>query len=152
MEPADRIVVAQAAALAGLGWPGRPRWSLPPAVTAAAVALCLTGGALSALGAAAQGARLTPRVEPPADAPLLVTGAYGVSRHPIYAGLLLAAGGAALLRRRPEPLLAWACLARVLDVKTRREEVRLAARFGEAYDAYRRRTPRLWPLPGRARG
>ena len=149
MDRADRIVVAQALALGGLGWPGRPLWSLPAAATGVATAACAAGGGLALLGACAQGARLTPRVEPPADAVLLDTGPYAVSRHPIYAGLLAAAAGVAVLRRRPEPLVALAALTAVLWAKTGREEVRLRSRFGTAYEDYRRRTPRLLGLPRR---
>uniref|UniRef100_UPI00253FF167 methyltransferase family protein n=1 Tax=Actinotalea sp. C106 TaxID=2908644 RepID=UPI00253FF167 len=76
-------------------------------------------------------------------------GVYAVSRHPIYTGLLVATAGWAVLRRRPEPVVAWLALLAVLDAKTRREEQRLVARFGDRYVAYRARTPRLLALPGR---
>lgn len=147
MEPADRIVAAQAASLAGLAWPGRPRWGLPAGARALALALTAAGGTLSVLAARPHGRRLTPRVAPPSDAELLDSGPYAISRHPIYAGLVVAALGLAVLRRRPEPLLAWAALVAVLTVKTSREEVHLAARFGERYEEYRRRTPRFVGLP-----
>ena len=143
LDPADRIVAAQAATAAGLLWPGRPRWSLPAAGTALAVAASVAGAVLGLLGALPHGRRLTPKVAPPDDAELIRTGPYAISRNPIYAGLLAAGGGVAVLRRRPEPLLAWIALAVVLTVKVRREETRLAARFGAAYEDYRQSTPRF---------
>jgi protein-S-isoprenylcysteine O-methyltransferase Ste14 len=141
--PDDGVVVAQAAALAALAWPGRARWHLPAAVRATAAAALVVGGGLAVAAGGTHGARLTPRVEPPDDAELFTAGPYARSRNPIYAGLLVASAGWAVLRRRPEPLLAWAALLAVLTRKTRHEEVRLAERFGTTYEEYRRRTPRF---------
>lgn len=143
MQRTDGIVVAQAVALAALAWPGRSQWSLPPAATACAVAATASGSVLAVLGALPHGGRLTPRVEPPADAELLRDGSYAISRNPIYTGLLVAGVGWAVLRRRPEPLVAWAALAVVLSVKVRHEERRLLPRFGPAYADYLRTTPRF---------
>jgi protein-S-isoprenylcysteine O-methyltransferase Ste14 len=149
VQRSDGVVAAQLLAMAGLLWPGRGRWRLPGPVTAGAVAVTAAGAALGAAGLRAQGTRLTPRVEPPAGAGLLTEGPYRVSRHPVYAGLLIGAAGWAVLRRRPEPLLAWAALAAVLHVKTQLEEHSLRARFGSAYDDYASRTPRMLGRAGR---
>lgn len=149
MRAGDAAVAAQMTALAGLAWPGRARWRLPPVVTAGAAGLVLAGGALGAATARQHGAALTPRVAPPGAARLLVDGPYRWSRHPMYGGLLLAASGVAVLRRRPEPLVALAVLAAVLHVKTGLEERALRERFGEAYDRYAARVPRLVGVPGR---
>ncbi len=146
--PQDGLVLAQGAALAALAWPGRARWHLPAPVAAAAGAATAAGAGLFAAAVRAHGARLTPSVVPVPDAELLTTGPYAVSRHPIYTGLLAASAGWAVLRRRPEPLLAATALAVVLDAKTRREEELLAARFS-GYAAYRRTTPRLLGVPRR---
>lgn len=107
-----------------------------------------TGSALALSGLAAQGRQLTPRVTPPPSATLLTSGPYAVSRHPVYAGLLLGAAGFAVLRRRPEPLAAWVALAAVLHVKTGAEERILRERFAD-YADYAARTPRLFGVPGR---
>ncbi|WP_024287530.1 isoprenylcysteine carboxylmethyltransferase family protein [Cellulomonas sp. KRMCY2] len=149
IDPADRIVAAQAFALAALAFPGRARWPLPTPVTAAATLATASGAALAVWGARPHGRRLTPRVATPTDLPLLRSGPYALSRNPIYAGLLLAGAGWALLRRRPEPLVAWAALAVVLSVKVRREEAHLVGRFGPSYEDYRRSTPRFLGLPSR---
>jgi protein-S-isoprenylcysteine O-methyltransferase Ste14 len=145
----DAVVAAQLACLAGLAWPGRPRWPLPRPVVAASAAATATGAALLLAGAASQGRRLTPRVDPPAGARLLTRGPYALSRHPMYAGLLLAGAGVAVLRRRVEPLLAEVGLAAVLHVKSGLEERSLRARFGAAYDEYAATVPRLAGLPRR---
>lgn len=150
--PDDGVVVAQALSVAALAWPGRARWRLSTPTAAAAGAAMAAGSALAIAAGAGHGSRLTPRVEPPEDAPLLTTGPYAMSRHPLYGGLLLATAGWAILRRRPEPLLAWAALLATLTSKTRREEDHLSARFGAAYTAYHVRTPRFLGLPRRLAG
>lgn len=148
----DLLVAAQLGSAAVIGWPGAPGWRLPRPVSAAAAA-SLGLGACFGLSAAAQlGSDLRPAVEPKQGSALRTDGAFRVSRHPVYAGLLLAATGAAVLRRRREPLLGLAVLAGVLHVKTVEEERRLAARFGAAYADYAARTSRLIGLPGRGRG
>ena len=147
MKPADVVVTAQAVAMAGLLWPGRPRWRLSALATAGAAAATAAGAALGLAGLGAQGRHLTPSVEPQAGAPLLTAGPYRLSRNPVYAGLLAGAAGFAVLRRRVEPLVAYTALAVVLHVKTGMEEKALHARFGADYDAYAARTPRLLGLP-----
>lgn len=146
-DPGDRLVVGQGAALLALLWPGPARWPLPAAVRVGVAATGAAGLALSGAAAAAHGRSLTPRVTPPDGAALLESGPYAVSRHPVYAGLLVTTAAWALLRRRPEPLGAWAALLVVLLAKTRREEGLLEARFGDAYRAYRARTPYLLGRP-----
>jgi protein-S-isoprenylcysteine O-methyltransferase Ste14 len=147
MDTADRVLAAQVLAMAALGWPGRGRWSLPGTVRTAAGAVTVAGGALAVAALARQGGQLTPKVEPVTGAELITDGPYRFSRHPVYAGLLVGAAGFATLRRRPEPLVAWAVLAAVLHLKSGLEERRLRARFGRAYDDYALRTPRLLGLP-----
>lgn len=149
MERHDALVGAQLLAVAALGWPGPPRWRLPPWTCRGAEACALAGAGLAAAGLWRHGTRLTPRVEPPQDAVLLTDGPYALSRHPVYAGLLVGAAGVAVRRRRPEPLVALAALSAVLHVKSGVEESRLRRRFGAAYEQYAARTPRLLGLPGR---
>jgi protein-S-isoprenylcysteine O-methyltransferase Ste14 len=146
----DRAVLtAQALATAALAWPGRARWRLPRPVLAGAVAATLAGGALFVTSLVSQGRQLTAHVDPPAGARLLTEGPYRLSRHPVYAGLLLGAAGVAVLRRRPGPLVGWAALAAVLHLKTGMEEEQLRARFGPDYEMYATTTPRLIGVPGR---
>lgn len=142
------LVAAQGACLAGLAWPGRPRWSLPRAVTAGAAGLTAVGATVLAEGARELGSALRAHPAPAQAAVLRTDGVFGVVRHPLYAGVLAGATGVAVLRRRPEPLLALAALSAVLHVKAGYEEGLLRERFGSAYDDYAARVPRLLPVPG----
>lgn len=144
---ADLLVLAQGAAGAALLWPGRARWRLPRWVTAACMVAGAAGTALAEEGVRFLGKDLTPFVEPRSGARLQTAGPYEISRNPVYAGLLLAGGAYAVLRRRPEPLVAFAALATVLHVKSGVEEARLRERFGDEYAVYAARTPRLLGLP-----
>lgn len=150
--PSDLLVAAQVVAIAGLAWPGSPRWHLPRVVTGGSALAVVIGGGVALAAGAHLGKDLRPAVEPRPGATLRTDGVYGLSRHPLYAGLLVASTGVAVLRRRPEPLVALAALSAVLHVKSGVEETRLARRFGAGYADYVARTPKLLGLPttGRA--
>ncbi|MFL5757431.1 MAG: methyltransferase family protein [Chloroflexota bacterium] len=76
---------------------------------------------------------------------LVDTGPYAVIRHPIYAGLVIAAAGVALIRS--SALIAFLTLALfvVLDLKRRREEAWLVDRY-PGYSAYKARTTAFVPF------
>jgi len=139
------LVGAQVAAVAGMVWPGAPLWRLPRAVAVGAASSMVGGTVLAAAGALRLGRLLRPLPAPPYGAALRTDGAYGVVRHPIYAGLVASCTGAAVLRARPEPLAAVAALAAVLHLKSGYEERLLRVRFGAAYEEYAERVPRLVP-------
>ncbi len=147
VHPADVLVVAQGVAIAGLAWPGRGRWRLPALVGKAAALGFVAGSGLAATGLRTLGPDVTPFVDPVREATLRTRGPYRYSRNPVYAGVLVASWGLAVLRRRPEPLVAAAALSGVLHLKVRVEERHLRARFGEQYAAYAARTPRLLGPP-----
>jgi protein-S-isoprenylcysteine O-methyltransferase Ste14 len=88
---------------------------------------------------------LTPFPRPRRGADLVESGPYGVVRHPIYAALALGAFGWALVWASPITLVLAIVLFGFFDLKSRREEVWLAAAY-PAYDAYRGRTRRLIPF------
>jgi len=79
------------------------------------------------------------------DHKLIRTGPYAHLRHPIYSGIILAAGGGALAIDK------WRCFAGVALIvlgywtKARKEETMLAARFGEAFEEHCRHTGFLIP-------
>ncbi|MBI4342207.1 MAG: isoprenylcysteine carboxylmethyltransferase family protein [Candidatus Omnitrophica bacterium] len=82
---------------------------------------------------------------------LLTEGVYGVVRHPQYTGIFLVVFGQLVhwptiptLMLAPVIVLAYAHLAR-------REEARLAERFGNAYAEYRQRVPMFFPRWGQLR-
>jgi protein-S-isoprenylcysteine O-methyltransferase Ste14 len=75
---------------------------------------------------------------------LITAGPFALVRHPIYAGIIVAAWGGLLLYRT------WTCVFAAfvflgLIVRARREEQALAAEFGPEWDAYSRRVPGWLP-------
>ena len=104
----------------------------------------LAGVVLGVRGALDLGRNLTPLPHPPPRAQLVRTGVYGRVRHPIYAGVLLAASGWTTAMASPRSLAAAGLLALWLDAKARREEAWLIARFPD-YAAYRRQTRQFLP-------
>jgi protein-S-isoprenylcysteine O-methyltransferase Ste14 len=90
------------------------------------------------------GPSLTPLPRPRDDAQLVESGIYARIRHPIYAGLILAALGWTLLTRSAPALGTTLALALFLDAKARREEAWLITRYA-SYAAYRLRSKRFVP-------
>ncbi len=80
------------------------------------------------------------------------TGPYGIVRHPIYTGIILASAATAAMRGTA---LAWlgACVMTTgWVIKARLEEEFLREELGaETYGEYARRVPMLSPLPRRQR-
>jgi protein-S-isoprenylcysteine O-methyltransferase Ste14 len=107
--------------------------------------LFVSGGLLFLAGALALGSKLTPFPKPDADTRLVQTGAFGLARHPIYGGGVIAMTGWALLNGGWLGLLAVAGLAVFFDAKARLEERWLSAQFPE-YRWYRRRVRKLIPF------
>jgi len=140
-------VVLQAALFALVVLGPRGAWlALPTAVARTAGFALIGAGALVALAAVLRlGRNLTPLPHPREDATLVEGGPYAWVRHPIYGGVILVAFGWALLVQGWLTLL-WAVLLLVfLDIKSRREEVWLMARFPD-YANYQRRVRKLIPF------
>jgi protein-S-isoprenylcysteine O-methyltransferase Ste14 len=75
------------------------------------------------------------------------TGPYGIVRHPIYTGIIVAAFATALLPPTSQTIAGAACIALGLYIKARIEEGFLREQLGEdAYAAYPRRVPMLVPF------
>lgn len=75
------------------------------------------------------------------------TGPYGLVRHPIYTGLLLATLVTAAVQATIPALAGFVLIALGLWLKARLEEAFLAEELGaQAYDDYRRRVPMLVPF------
>lgn len=111
----------------------------------AGLGLFLVGGLLFVAGILRLGPNLTPFPKPRSDASLVDSGAYGLARHPIYGGGVIATFGWALLNGSWPGLLAALALACFFDAKANREERWLGARFPE-YERYRRRVRKLIPF------
>jgi len=116
------------------------------------VAVALIGLALGAMGlllamagVLGLGSNLSIFPRPKDNATLVQTGAYGVVRHPIYAGLIVGATGWALLNVSLVTLIYAGALLVFFDIKSRREERWLVEKFPE-YAAYRTRVRKLIPF------
>jgi protein-S-isoprenylcysteine O-methyltransferase Ste14 len=130
----------------GLAGSSGPAWggSLRLAGIWLGSAAMLAGGGLAVSGFVNLGRSLSPFPRPAPGGRLVDWGAYGLVRHPIYGGLIVAAAGWGLVLAAPLVLLGAAALAFFFDLKSRREEVWLSERY-EDYAAYRARTRRLLP-------
>ena len=126
---------------------GRPAWPfpLPHAGPVVGGILMAGGGTLFLAGFVCLGRALTPLPYPKDGATLVQTGPFALVRHPIYSGGLLLGLGWALWVQSWLTLGYAAVLFVFLDVKSRREERWLAAKF-PAYAAYRRRVRKLVPF------
>ena len=105
----------------------------------------LAGGALLAAGGFSLGRGLTPLPYPRDGACLRETGPYALVRHPMYSGVLLLALGWAIRVEGWLTLGYVAILFAFLDLKSRREEAWLVAKF-PAYASYQRRVRKLIPF------
>jgi protein-S-isoprenylcysteine O-methyltransferase Ste14 len=86
-----------------------------------------------------------------ADHHIVDTGPYGLVRHPIYTGIIVAAFATGVLRGTIISLLGAGAITLGLWIKARMEEEFLRQELGaEAYDSYRRRVPMLAPFGPRS--
>ena len=84
---------------------------------------------------------------PTEDHRIVDTGPYGIVRHPVNAGLLLAAAATAIDGGRLEALAGALVLVAAISLRAKLEERFLRRDLGdEAYASYRRRVPMLIPF------
>lgn len=131
-------------ALAGLTGPA---WGEPwlAGGRLAGALLVATGLVIAVLGLVGLRENLTAVPRPIEGGRLVEGGVYGLVRHPIYTGIILAAVGWGLATGSAAALLVAAGLAVFFDIKARREEAWLLAAH-PAYDDYRRRVRKLVPF------
>jgi protein-S-isoprenylcysteine O-methyltransferase Ste14 len=79
-----------------------------------------------------------------ADHQLVTGGPFAIVRHPMYIGLIAAAFGSFLIYLT-WTALAYAVFAPLVLLRARREELALAAEFGEAWRGYCKRVPAFLP-------
>ncbi len=91
------------------------------------------------------GTNWSARVTLKEDHQLVQGGPYQFVRHPIYAGMLIAALGTALEIGQWSALFAVGLLVAAHSRKALREEALMTKEFGEAYTSYRRGTGFLFP-------
>ena len=134
------FVLILAAGSLGPAWHGRPQ----EITVTFGLVLTAAGGLLALRGIFDLRSALTPFPKPTAATELVERGAYGLVRHPIYGGLIVASFGWGLAKASPAALAGAAVLWLFFDLKSRREERWLAEQFA-GYPAYRARTRRLIP-------
>jgi protein-S-isoprenylcysteine O-methyltransferase Ste14 len=125
--------------------PGRSGWAVPHGLALVCGFLVGVGVVIVVVAGTALGRGLTATPLPNAHAQLRTEGLYRFVRHPIYSGVLLAAGAFTLGTGSVFRLVVLVLLGGLLTLKARWEEVRLARRF-EGYAAYAARTPRFLPV------
>ncbi len=104
-----------------------------------AIAALLLGKGLIDLGH-----NLTPLPHPRDDGQLVQTGIYGVVRHPLYSGLILAAAGWTIFLLSLSHLVGTVFLFLFLNAKANREEIWLIEKYPD-YEDYRRRVKKIIP-------
>ena len=141
------LLVAVAGWRLGAGWPGPLR--LLGVLLGSA--MMFGGIALAARAANDMGTVMTPLPRPRQDGHLVDTGAFAIVRHPVYTGLILVGLGWGVVMASAMAIVLTGVLAAFFYLKSLREEAWLEARYPD-YPAYRARTPRFIPWPGRSRG
>ena len=90
------------------------------------------------------GKNLTPLPYPIENGELVQTGIYGIVRHPLYSGLILAALGWTLFQMSISHLIGTAILIIFFDIKASREETWLTEKYPD-YSQYSQRVKKLLP-------
>jgi protein-S-isoprenylcysteine O-methyltransferase Ste14 len=129
-----------------------PLWRLPDAAGWALAAACGAGLLFTWWARVSLGSLWSGSVTRKDDHSVIQSGPYGLVRHPIYTGLILAAVAQAVLIGQAANLAGALLMAFGFWLKARLEERFLSQELGPAaYADYRRRTPMLvpfWPARG----
>jgi protein-S-isoprenylcysteine O-methyltransferase Ste14 len=108
-----------------------------PSISWAGVALVAIGLGFAGWARFHLGRLWSGRVTLKEDHAIIRSGPYGIVRHPIYTGLVLAFAGTALARMTVATLAGFVLVVIGLIIKIRQEEQLLTDHFGAEYDAYR---------------
>jgi protein-S-isoprenylcysteine O-methyltransferase Ste14 len=104
----------------------------------------ILGTVIALIAAINLGKNLTPLPRPKENAELIQNGLYRFVRHPIYCGVILLAVGWGLIQQSTLVWLYVLVIAIFFDIKSRKEEQWLVARFS-AYADYQGRVRKLIP-------
>jgi protein-S-isoprenylcysteine O-methyltransferase Ste14 len=113
----------------------------------AGVVLITAGILLSGVAVRQMGASWRIGVDREKPGALVTRGLFRHIRHPIYAGMLLAASGMAAATADLLSVVVAAAAWVGLPVQARLEEQFLASVYGEGYKSYLAKTGRFWPRP-----
>ncbi len=139
-----QLLLLAAVAACGLFLGGAWSGTFRTVTTIAGGALVVAGLALSLLGVRDLDRSVSPLPRPIEGGELVERGVYERVRHPIYAGVVVAAVGWGGVTASAAALVLALVLAVLLDLKARREEAWLDEAY-PAYRAYARRTRRFVP-------
>ena len=127
-------------------------WRTPIALAWAMVAVVFAGLLFTWWARIHLGRLWSSSVARKADHYVVDTGPYGIVRHPIYTGIILASIATAAMRGTALAWLGVCVMTTGWVIKARLEESFLREQLGaETYGEYVRRVPMLAPLPGRRR-
>jgi protein-S-isoprenylcysteine O-methyltransferase Ste14 len=122
-------------------------WRAPDLVSWAMVAVAIGGFAFTWWARIHLGRLWSSSVSRKADHHIIDSGPYGLVRHPIYTGIIVASVATAVQRGTAEAWLGMALMTLGWYIKARLEERFLRSELGaESYDAYARRVPMLMPF------
>ena len=122
-------------------------WNLPLPVAWTMTGLCAVGFVFCWWARFHLGKLWSAFVTRKDDHHIIDTGPYGIVRHPIYTGLILAATAVAILKGNLYSLAGILLIVFGFWIKARLEEQFLSQQLGpETYTAYRRRVPMLIPF------
>ncbi len=122
-------------------------WTSPPALRWVMFALVAAGLLFTWAARLHLGPLWSSTSAPTEDHRIVDTGPYGIVRHPVYAGLLLAVIATAIERGRIEAIAGALVLIAGVSLRAKLEERFLRRDLGDdAYTAYRRRVPMLAPF------
>lgn len=130
---------------ASMAWSSLP---LPLEIRWMGVGVCVLGAALMLWTMRRLGKNLTDTVVTRREHTLVTLGPYRWVRHPFYDSAAMFVAGIALLAANWFILATGALAIGVIVVRTRIEEEKLLARFGDPYRAYVARTGRFLPKFG----
>lgn len=143
--------VALVAALGAIAWMINPSWmawsslALPAWVRWTGVGVGVAGGMLLVWAMNSLGRNLTDTVVTRKDHTLVTSGPYRFVRHPFYDAGALYFLAVSLVTANWFLFLICAAVFAMIVFRTRREEERLLARFGDDYRDYTERTRRFLP-------
>ena len=122
-------------------------WRTPPSIGWAMFILVVLGLGFTWTARLHLGPLWSSTSAPTEDHRIVDTGPYGIVRHPVYAGLLLATVATAIERGRVEAVAGALVLVAGVSLRAKLEERFLRRDLGDAaYDAYRARVPMLIPF------